>query len=153
MASSSISTSKQVQLPSDLLSSKAPITSIPIPSRPIRSSYLQTIAFGILFNSCIIFANLTQFLILPLIVLPSTRPYYESLISYTKLTFGRTLILISQLFGPTKLILSWEDQDGITLDPELFITRDKKGNVVKISHPQRSVWMSNHQVSSSDSDG
>lgn len=144
MASISTGTSSSSPSPSP---SRIPVTSIPIPSRSTESSYLQTIAFGLLFNSCIIFTNLTQFLFLPLNLIPFTKPYYESLLSYTKLAFGRTLVLISQLFGPTKLVLSWEDQNGNTLDPELFVTRNGKGDIVKVDMPKRSVWMSNHQVS------
>lgn len=128
-------------------STTAPPYSIPISSRPPKQTYLQTILFALVFNGCIISTHLFQLLSWPLSLHPSTRPTYHSHIAYTKLAFARILLIISQFFGPTQLVISIGDGKGGYLDPETFVKRDKKtGKIVGVDMPSRSVWMSNHQV-------
>lgn len=131
-------------------SSKAttrPEYSIPIPERDTPPAWLQTALFAAFFNLTIIFTHITQFLVCPLYVLPVTRPYFERVISFTKLTFGKILVAITQLFGPTKLVITYELPDGTKGDINDIIRRNKKGDVTDIELPPRSIWMSNHQVS------
>ncbi|PWN90411.1 acyltransferase-domain-containing protein [Acaromyces ingoldii] len=119
---------------------------VPIPKRTTPPKYLQTGVFAVLFNTSIILANLTQFLALGLYPLPITRPYYERAIAYTKLSFARLLVAISQLFGPTKLVVSCSDPQGNALDPERIVKRRVDGTVSHVELPSKSVWISNHQV-------
>lgn len=125
----------------------APPYSIPISSRPPKQTYLQSVLFALVFNGCIIFAHLFQLLSWPLSLFAATRPTYHSLIAYTKLAFARILLIISQFFGPTQLVISIGDGRGGYLDPEPFLHRDKQtGRILSIDMPSRSIWMSNHQV-------
>lgn len=120
---------------------------IPIDSRPPASTTIRTILFALFFNLCIISDHLFQLLSWPLSLHPSTRPLYRSCIAYTKLAFARTLLTVSQYFGPTQLVVSVGDGKGGYLDPEQFVHRDKQsGRIVSLDLPSRSVWMSNHQV-------
>lgn len=123
-----------------------PLSSVPIPKRGAPPKYLQTTVFALFFNTSIILANLSQFLFLTLYPFPITRPLYEKAITYTKLLFGRLLVAISQLFGPTKLVVSYSDENGKALDPEVLVQRNADGSVEKIDLPSKSVWISNHQV-------
>lgn len=121
--------------------------SIPITSRPPSSTYIQTILLAIIFNFCIISIHLFQLLSWPLSLHPTTRPIFHSSIAYTKLAFARALLLISQFFGPTLLVISIGDGRGGYLDPEPFVHRDKQtGRITCFDLPSRAVWMSNHQV-------
>ncbi len=125
----------------------APPYSIPIESRPPKSTYLQTLLFALVFNGCIVAAHLFQLLSWPLLLHPATKPLYHSNIAYTKLAFARILLIISQFFGPTQLVISVGDGKGGLLDAEQFVRRNKQtGRIEGVDMPSRSVWMSNHQV-------
>lgn len=120
---------------------------VPISSREQSSSKLQTALFVIVFNFCILATSLLQLLVAPFAFHPSTRPYFDRTITYTKMAFGRALLVICQFFGPTKLVLSFADGNGAYLDPHQFVQRDKQsGRIHKVHLPQRAVWMANHQV-------
>lgn len=124
-----------------------PPYAVPITSRSPKSTYVQTIVFAIVFNFCIISTQLFQLLSWPLSLHPATREFYLQNIAYSKLAFGRALLLISQFFGPTQLVISIGDGKGGYLDPEPFVHRDKQtGKVVSFDLPSRSIWMANHQV-------
>ncbi|CBQ71335.1 conserved hypothetical protein [Sporisorium reilianum SRZ2] len=128
-------------------SAAAPPYAVPISSRPPKQTYLQSIAFALVFNFCIISAHLFQLLSWPLSLFPATRPIYHDHIAYSKLAFSRLLLLISQFFGPTQLVISIGDGQGGFLDPEPFVHRDKQtGRIRSLDLPSRAVWMSNHQV-------
>lgn len=121
---------------------------IPIPERKESTDWVRTIEFSILFNLLIISTNIAQFLFLALFYpLDATRPYYERSISYSKSVFSRLIVAISQLFAPTKLVISCSDENGKSLDPEKLVKRNSKGRIVNLQLPDRSVWISNHQVS------
>ncbi|SPO31586.1 related to CST26 - protein required for incorporation of stearic acid into phosphatidylinositol [Ustilago trichophora] len=125
----------------------APPYAIPISSRPPKSTYVQTALFALIFNFCIISDHLFQLLSWPLSLHPATKPIYHSNIAYSKLAFSRALLVISQFFGPTQLVISIGDGKGGYLDPEPFVHRDKQsGKIVSFDLPSRSIWMSNHQV-------
>lgn len=123
---------------------------IPIPERKEPTDWVRSIQFSLLFNFLIISTNIAQFLFLALFYpLDATRPYYERCISYSKAVFSRLIVAISQLFAPTKLVISCSDQNGNALDPEKLVKRNSKGRIVEFQLPDRSVWISNHQVGSS----
>ncbi|KDN52125.1 acyltransferase-domain-containing protein [Tilletiaria anomala UBC 951] len=126
---------------------------LPIASRTSRSHWLQTLVFGIFFNVAIIALNTSQFIFLPLSFLPSTQPLYEKFVAYTKHSFGVLLVSISQLFAPTTIVLSFTDAQGRPIDAQKFVIRDENrrgpdglGTVTQVKMPDRSVWISNHQV-------
>lgn len=119
---------------------------VPIPKRTAPTNYLQTGVFAVFFNTTILVAHFTQYLAVTLYPLPATRPYYEKTIAYTKLAFGRILMAINQLFGPTKLVISCSDAEGNAIDPESIVKRRKDGSLSHIELPRKSVWISNHQV-------
>ncbi len=120
---------------------------VPIAQRAPKSTLVQTILFALVFNFCIVSAHFFQLLSWPLSLHPRTRPIYRSHIAYSKLAFSRALLVISQFFGRTQLVISIGDGKGGYIDPEPFVHRDKRtGRVVSFDLPSRSVWMSNHQV-------
>ncbi|RDX56035.1 hypothetical protein OH76DRAFT_1337998 [Lentinus brumalis] len=127
---------------------------IPIASRP-RRTWAQT-AHGILFLVVFLFAclmtNGCQFLfLLPLKLLPFRRArklYYEG-IRYTKGSFGALLVLSSQWFAPTELVISFETEGQGKFSPEeleTLVERDKNGKVVSLNLPQKTVFIANHQI-------
>jgi lysocardiolipin and lysophospholipid acyltransferase len=119
----------------------------PIPDRKDSTDWVRTIVFSLWFNYVIIVTNLTQFVALAFLYpWQATRPYYERYISYTKLIFGRLIVTLSQLFAPTKLIVSCSDENGNYLDPEKFVRRNSQNRIVEVLLPERSIWISNHQV-------
>ena len=113
----------------------------PSPFRPPRSAALQTALFALYFNACILVTHATQYLFVPLAVLPATRPYFHAGIRYTKHAFGRLIVAITQFFAPTKLVLTCEGARAAAV-----VRTDKKGRFAGLDLPRRGVWMSNHQV-------
>lgn len=120
---------------------------IPIKERKRPTDWPRTIAFSLFFNLSIILTHGLQLILSILYPFRLTRPYYEVFVQYTKLAFGRLIIAITQLFAPSKLVISCSDPHGNYVDPETFVSRDKKGNIEQINLPRKSIWMSNHQVS------
>jgi hypothetical protein len=119
----------------------------PIPERTAPTDWPRTIQFSILFNLLIISTNISQFVFFLLLYpLEDTRSYYERCICYSKSVFSRLIVAISQLFAPTKIVISCSDENGNYLDPEKLVKRNKKGRVIEFSMPDRSVWIANHQV-------
>ena len=114
---------------------------VPIDARPPRSAALQTALFALYFNACILVTHATQYLFVPLAVLPATRPYFHAGIRYTKHAFGRLIVAITQFFAPTKLVLTCEGARAAAV-----VRTDKKGRFAGLDLPRRGVWMSNHQV-------
>lgn len=120
----------------------------PITDRKAPTDWVRTIEFSLLFNFIIISTNVVQFFIFALFYpFEATRPYYERGISYTKAVFSRLIVCISQLFAPTKLVVSCSDENGNYIDPEKLVRRNAKGRVVEFTLPDKSIWISNHQVS------
>jgi 1-acyl-sn-glycerol-3-phosphate acyltransferase len=130
----------------EVYGSLSPEYDVAIPKRTRPTDWVRTIAFALYFNTCIIFCHIPQYFIALLYPFSATRPYYEKLIQYTKLCFGRTIVAITQLFAPTTLVLTCSDEDGNVVDPETLITRDARGNLRQLRLPQKSLWISNHQV-------
>lgn len=119
----------------------------PIPDRTAPTDWLRSIEFSILFNFLVITTNISQFVVLLLLYpFEVTRPHYERCISYSKAVFSRLIVTISQLFAPTKIVISCSDEDGNYLDPEKLVKRNQNGRIIDINLPDRSVWISNHQV-------
>ncbi|PWN36298.1 uncharacterized protein FA14DRAFT_53918 [Meira miltonrushii] len=124
----------------------SPEYNIPISERKRPTDWVRTILFGVYFNACILFIHSFQYFIGLLYPFPGSRRYYEILIQYTKRGFGKTIVAISQLFAPTTIILTCSDTEGNIINPEELVQRDTNGNVKKIQLPQKSVWISNHQI-------
>jgi len=78
----------------------------------------------------------------------SEKVYYEG-IRYSKGAFGTLLVLMSQWFAPTKLVVSFEREgQGKFTDEQIeeIIERNEDGRVVGLHLPQRTVLIANHQV-------
>ncbi|KAK0543930.1 hypothetical protein OC845_005871 [Tilletia horrida] len=138
-----------------LSTAKKPRSSIPISEREGPVKYVQLVTFVAVFLFAMLCEHGTQILLWPLFYFDSTRPIYDRGVAYTKKAFAHNLCLISQLFAPTKLVISFSDESGKLLDPETFVTRAPssyngasivKGKVTGVSLPQRAVVFSNHQI-------
>ncbi|KAE8230107.1 hypothetical protein CF326_g4899 [Tilletia indica] len=137
--------------------SAVPRSSIPITDRQGPVKWPSLVAFAAVFLIGMLCEHGTQLLLWPLYFSDSTRPYYERGVAYTKLAFGRNLCLISQLFAPSTLVVSFADDSGRYLDPENFVTRAqspygagaagvKGGKVTGLNLPGRAVVIANHQI-------
>ncbi len=59
------------------------------------------------------------------------------------------LVLLSQWFAPTHLVLSFETEGHGKFTPEeleALVERDKQGNVTALNLPRKTVLIANHQV-------
>jgi len=124
-----------------------------ISDRP--KSWLQTlngILFVIVFNiACLMISGFQFTVILPLKIIPSpvTNALYDEGIRYSKGAFGTLLVLMSQWFAPTKLVVSFEREGmGRFTDEEIerLVVKDPRGKVVSLNLAQKSVLIANHQV-------
>ncbi|KAL1952116.1 hypothetical protein VTO73DRAFT_1265 [Trametes versicolor] len=127
---------------------------LPIAARPPRT-WAQTAHAAIallvfMFAGAMI--NGSQFaILLPLRLVPvrvARKLYYEG-IRYTKGAFGALLVLMSQWFAPTKLVLSFETEGKGRFTPEeieTLVQRDQHGTIVGLNLPQKTVLIANHQV-------
>lgn len=123
-----------------------PLTSLTIPQRPPKPSYLQTALFAIYFNVAIILVHLTQNVIQPLRLFAYTRPAYQWMIERSKGAFGKILVSMTWIFAPTNLIVSFRDEHGKQLDPARFVDFNSDGSFKRLNLPKRSIWIANHQV-------
>ncbi|CAO1618018.1 unnamed protein product [Sympodiomycopsis kandeliae] len=126
--------------------SPTPLTSLTIPTRPPKPSYLQTALFAVYFNVTILLVHFSQNIIQPLRLFSSTRPYYQWMIERSKGAFGKILVSMTSIFAPTNLVVSFRDEKGNQLDPSHFVDFNPDGSVKKLNLPKRSIWMGNHQV-------
>ena len=61
----------------------------------------------------------------------------------------RNVVLASQWFAPTNLVLSFETEGQGKFTPEeieTLVQRDKNGRVTALNLPQKAVLIANHQV-------
>lgn len=124
-----------------------PLTSMSIPNRPRDSSLLQTTLFALWFVAPVILIHFTQFLVMPLKFFPPTEALHRSLIRRSKGAFGKILVSITQLFGPSRLVVSFKDEKGNLIPSDQFVQYGPDGETIeKINLPERSIWISNHQV-------
>ncbi|RSH91971.1 hypothetical protein EHS25_009341 [Saitozyma podzolica] len=120
-----------------------PMYTIPIADRPPHGPLSTKIFFPLFFNLAQLGINSAQFASLPLLLIPFVgRRLYDAAIDWTKDGYGRLLILITVLFGPTSLVLTTDTP------PDLadLVERDDHGNMTRINLPDRLVIMSNHQA-------
>jgi hypothetical protein len=144
-----------------------------ISQRP-RKTWFQTLnalLFIILFNIGCLMINGFQFTILlplRLLPLPQAKKLYDEGIRYSKGAFGTLLgkcqlslacqnsvviavllVLVTQLFGPTTMVISFEKEGPGRFTPdelERVVVRDKTGKVIALNLPQKAVLIANHQV-------
>ncbi|ORY23045.1 acyltransferase-domain-containing protein [Naematelia encephala] len=120
-----------------------PLYTIPIKDRPPHGPLTSKILFPILFNLANLGVNSAQFCAVPLLLIPLFgRRLYESVIGWTKDGYGRCLIMITVLFGPTSLVITTD------APPDLagLVERDDSGQMTRINLPDRLVVMANHQA-------
>ncbi|KAJ7900061.1 hypothetical protein B0H14DRAFT_2556302 [Mycena olivaceomarginata] len=87
--------------------------------------------------------------LLPLFLLPFTRQWYTDGIRHTKRAFGCLLILMSQWFAPTKLVISFERQGkGSFTEEEIerIVVKNENGQVEWLDLPTKFILIANHQV-------
>ncbi|RXK39525.1 acyltransferase [Tremella mesenterica] len=120
-----------------------PMYQIPISQRPSHGPLYSKIFFPLLFCLGQLFINTTQFLCLPLLLVPVVgRRSFDSAIGWTKDGYGRLLIAITCLFAPHSIILTTDSPPSLTN----LVERDENGRMTKINLPDRLVIMSNHQA-------
>ncbi|KAK4052735.1 hypothetical protein OIV83_002022 [Microbotryomycetes sp. JL201] len=112
----------------------AQLYALPIPQRPKHGNLALGIVWAVLFNVCIVLTHVTQLI---LIVAPR-----RILHKVTKSIFGVILVAMTQIFAPTKLVVTV----GHGVDEQTALERDGRGNVTGIKLGTHSVWMSNHQT-------
>ncbi|KAJ7462658.1 acyltransferase-domain-containing protein [Mycena galericulata] len=131
---------------------------IPIASRtdslPWKRKLVAT-ASGLVFLVACLMIHATQIIfLLPLrIILPLnfewSRTMYMDGVRYTKRAFGSLLILMSQWFAPTKLVISFEREGKGRFTPEEIeniVIRGDDGQVVCLDLPKKFILIANHQV-------
>ncbi|KAF8912857.1 hypothetical protein CPB84DRAFT_472397 [Gymnopilus junonius] len=132
----------------------SPLYAIPIDKRPPKSwsRTIDAFLFFVLFNAGCILINASQFVfLLPLRILPFrwSRKLYYAGIRYTKGAFGCLMILMSQWFAPTKLLVTFETEGMGRFtqeDIDRFIIKDNNGNNIRLNLPTKFVLVANHQV-------
>ncbi|WVQ98757.1 hypothetical protein IAU59_005888 [Kwoniella sp. CBS 9459] len=123
--------------------SDKPLYTIPIDQRPPHGPLTSKIFFPLLFNLAQLGINSAQFLMLPLLLIPfAGRRLFAGAVGWTKDGYGRLLIAITVLFGPTSLVLTTDAPPSITG----LVERDEGGNMVRLHLPDRLVLMANHQA-------
>ncbi|TXT06073.1 hypothetical protein VHUM_03546 [Vanrija humicola] len=128
-----------------MATSTRPMYSIPIKDRPEGyGSWVSKIFFPIVFMLACFGMGTSQWLFMPLLLLPygSGRRLFREAIDWTKDGFGRLLIAITVLFAPTSLIITTDE----SIDDSTLVERDHKGRVTRINLPDRLVLMANHQA-------
>lgn len=96
--------------------------------------------------------NLSQFVaLLPLCFLPFsfTNTIYDAGIRLSKGSFGTLLILMSQYFAPTRLIITFQlNGPGAFSQDEIdnIAVRDRDGRVSSLKLPRKCILVANHQV-------
>ncbi|KAF9270418.1 acyltransferase-domain-containing protein [Marasmius fiardii PR-910] len=134
--------------------SSPPPYSLPVSQRAPLSwkQKILALGFGSMFNLGCLMINGSQFVfLLPLRILPFhwSRKLFEEGIRYTKGAFACLLILMSQWFSPTKLVITFETKgQGALTEEEIenIIVKNEKGEVVSLNLPQKFVYIANHQV-------
>ncbi|OBZ78790.1 putative acyltransferase CST26 [Grifola frondosa] len=137
----------------DQMTAITELHSIPISARPRTwAQALHCVVFLVVFISGCLMINASQFVVLlPLTLLPfpwARKMFYEG-IRYSKGAFGTLIVLVSQLFAPTTLVVSFEkDGPGKFTDEEVasLVERDAGGRVVAVHLPQKAVLIANHQI-------
>jgi len=106
---------------------------------------LQSIRFNTFFFSSIIFLHLTQLLVFPFVVILNSTIITHLRLKYNCLarkTFAIILILVTQIFAPTNLVLTSDD----SIDLNKAVKRDKNGKITSLHLPTHSIMMANHQI-------
>nr|XP_018263820.1 acyltransferase [Kwoniella dejecticola CBS 10117]OBR85978.1 acyltransferase [Kwoniella dejecticola CBS 10117] len=123
--------------------SEKPLYTIPIDQRPPHGPWTSKVFFPLVFNFAQLGINSAQFLFVPLLLIPVVgRRWFDAAVGWTKDGYGRLLIVITVLFGPTSLVLTTDTPPSITN----LVERDADGQMTKINLPDRLVVMANHQA-------
>ncbi|KAA1110654.1 hypothetical protein PGT21_028843 [Puccinia graminis f. sp. tritici] len=110
-----------------------------------KKPILRSIKFNSFFFSSAIFLHLTQLLVFPFVILSDSTFTRHLRLKYNCLarkTFAIILILITQIFAPTNLVLTSDH----SIDLNQVVRRDKNGNIIAIDLPSHSIIMANHQI-------
>lgn len=132
----------------------AEMHAIEIAKRPPRtwSQTIHGILFFVLFSLGCTLVNLSQFVaLLPFYFLPFsfTKSIYDAGIRLSKGSYGTLLVLMSQWFGPTRLIITFQlDGPGAFSQDEIdnIAVRGRDGRVSSLNLPRKCILVANHQV-------
>ncbi|EKM60925.1 uncharacterized protein PHACADRAFT_247149 [Phanerochaete carnosa HHB-10118-sp] len=125
-----------------------------ISQRP-RKTWAQTfnaVLFFLVFNlGCLMISGFQFACLLPLRLLPfpEAQKWYDEGIRYSKGACGTLLVLVTQLFAPASLVVSFErNGPGAFSREELdrLVVRDGSGRVTALQLPPKAVWIANHQM-------
>jgi 1-acyl-sn-glycerol-3-phosphate acyltransferase len=81
--------------------------------------------------------------------IPPLRMVYDELIRYTKGSFASLIVLLCQLCAPTEFSFTFETEGpGAFTQQEIadVVVRDERGHIVSLNLPDKSVFISNHQM-------
>ncbi|OWZ63284.1 hypothetical protein AYX14_06762 [Cryptococcus neoformans] len=121
-----------------------PLYTIPINNRPPHGPWTSKILFPVIFTLAQLGINSAQFLFVPLLLVPFVgKRLFSSAIGWTKDGYGRLLIAITVLFGPTQFAITTDTPPS---HGQTLVERDTNGHVIKINLPDRLVIMANHQA-------
>ena len=134
-----------------------PLYTIPINDRPPHGPWTSKILFPVIFTLAQLGINSTQFLFVPLLLVPFVgKRLFSSAIGWTKDGYGRlrecrstvwpdsnAVIAITVLFGPTQFAITTDTPPS---HGQTLVERDTNGHVIKINLPDRLVIMANHQA-------
>ncbi|MBW0501619.1 hypothetical protein O181_041334 [Austropuccinia psidii MF-1] len=125
-------------------STSSSIVSIPLNQRSSKSkSTLRLIIFNIYFFVCIVTLHVTQLVVFPFVF--CSHNLAQISLKYNRLakeTFTIILVSITQIFGPTNLVITTDSN----LDLGKLIKLDSNGKIKSIQLPRRSVIVANHQI-------
>ncbi|KAH9812254.1 acyltransferase-domain-containing protein [Melampsora americana] len=126
--------------------SKPIFQSIPVKNRSIKSKSInRLIIFNSLFFISLLLLHSTQLIFFPLIFFKSSfNGLFWKINSFAKQVFGIVLVVATQIFAPTKLVITLDDDHD--LDLRKIVKRDRSGRVISLDLPKRSVTMANHQI-------
>ncbi|ODN98540.1 acyltransferase [Cryptococcus wingfieldii CBS 7118] len=116
--------------------------SVPIADRPPHGPLFSKVFFPIFFTLAQIGIGSAQLLFMPLLLVPFVgKRAFTRGIEWTKDGYGRLLIAITVLFGPTSFTFT-SDVPPLLDD---LVQNDSQGRLQKINLPDRLVIMANHQ--------
>ena len=126
----------------------APAFSVPIADRPplTISQWVHLATFNLYFFCSLVFLHPLQLFAFPLYFHPKTRVYWDDFADYCKDLFARVLVLLSQIWAPTVIRLSVDDDAADLLNLDKIVQRDSRGVVTGLDLSDRMVVTSNHQV-------
>ncbi|KAI9511751.1 acyltransferase-domain-containing protein [Russula earlei] len=136
------------------MSMRRDVHAIEIAHRPPRTwgQIIHTIVFSLVFDfGCLMIHTSQLIFLLPLRLLPFSLSdsLSETGIRLSKGAFGTLLVLMSQWFAPSRLVVTLEHDGPGAFSPaqiDEIAVRDEDGRVLGLNLPRKSILIANHQV-------